>query len=150
VIGYYLGQLANTLPFHNGIGGVEGGMIGTFLAVGVQSHLAVLAALGYRTISHWLPTVPGAIATGAYDGNSNTRRTPPAATWIWVAVSVVRDVYRSRDLSPGAKAGWIFVVVLIPLLGVMLYVIARGDKMSEHEIGGERQLEDLRSRGVLT
>ena len=41
------------------------------------------------------------------------------------------------------------MIVLIPLLGVMIYVIARGDKMSQHEIGGERQLEDLRDRGVL-
>ena len=60
------------------------------------------------------------------------------------------DVYRSPDLAPAAKAGWIFVIVMIPLLGVMIYVIARGDKMSEHEIGGERWLEDLRDRGVLT
>jgi hypothetical protein len=72
------------------------------------------------------------------------------ATWIWVAVSVITDVYRSPDLSPAAKAGWIFVIVLIPLVGVMLYVIARGEKMSEHEIGGERQLADLRDREVLT
>jgi Phospholipase_D-nuclease N-terminal/Short C-terminal domain len=72
------------------------------------------------------------------------------ATWIWVAISVITDVYRSPDLSSAAKAGWIFTIVLIPLLGVLIYVIARGDKMSEHEIGGERQLEDLRDRGVLT
>jgi phospholipase D-like protein/putative oligomerization/nucleic acid binding protein len=72
------------------------------------------------------------------------------ATWIWVAVSVVSDVYRSPDLSSAAKAGWLFAIVLIPLLGVLIYVFARGDKMSEHEIGGERQLEDLRNRGVLT
>ena len=71
-------------------------------------------------------------------------------TWIWVAVSVVLDVYRSTDLSAAAKAGWIFVIILIPLLGVMIYVIARGDKMGQHEVGGERQLEDLRNRGVLT
>jgi hypothetical protein len=72
------------------------------------------------------------------------------ATWIWVAVSVITDVYRSPDLSNAAKAGWIFVIVLIPLLGVLIYVIARGEKMSEHEVGGERQLEELRDRGVLT
>ncbi|HSO98472.1 MAG TPA: SHOCT domain-containing protein [Solirubrobacteraceae bacterium] len=72
------------------------------------------------------------------------------ATWIWVAISVITDVYRSPDLSSAAKAGWIFMVVLIPLVGVMLYVIARGDKMSEHQVGGERQLEDLRDRGILT
>ena len=72
------------------------------------------------------------------------------ATWIWVAGSVILDVYRSPELTPAAKAGWMFVIVLIPLLGVMIYVIARGEKMSEHTVGGLRQLEDLRGRGVLT
>jgi putative heme transporter len=37
-------------------------MIGAFLAFAVQRHLAVLAVLAYRTISFWLPTIPGAIA----------------------------------------------------------------------------------------
>lgn len=61
-MGYYVGTLANTLPLPGGIGGVEGGMIGSFLAFGVNGSLAVLAVLGYRTISYWLPTVPGVIA----------------------------------------------------------------------------------------
>ena len=71
-------------------------------------------------------------------------------TWIWIAISVITDVYRSWDLSSAAKAGWILAIVLIPLLGVLIYIIARGDRMSEHEIGGERQLSALRDRGVLT
>jgi uncharacterized protein (TIRG00374 family) len=62
VMGYYVGQLANVLPLPGGIGGVEGGMIGAFLLFGVQRHLAVVAVLAYRTISYWLPTIPGAIA----------------------------------------------------------------------------------------
>jgi uncharacterized protein (TIRG00374 family) len=62
VMGYYVGTLANTLPLPGGIGGVEGGMIGSFLAFGVNGSLAVVAVLAYRTISYWLPTVPGAIA----------------------------------------------------------------------------------------
>jgi uncharacterized protein (TIRG00374 family) len=62
VMGYYVGTLGNALPLPGGIGGVEGGMIGSFLAVGVNGSLAVLAVLGYRTISYWLPTVPGVIA----------------------------------------------------------------------------------------
>jgi uncharacterized protein (TIRG00374 family) len=62
VLGYYVGTLANTLPLPGGIGGVEGGMIGSFLAFGVNGGLAVLAVLAYRTISYWLPTVPGVIA----------------------------------------------------------------------------------------
>ena len=62
VMGYYVGTLANTLPLPGGIGGVEGGMIGSFLAFGVNGSLAVLSVLAYRTISYWLPTVPGAVA----------------------------------------------------------------------------------------
>jgi uncharacterized protein (TIRG00374 family) len=62
VMGYYVGTLANTLPLPGGIGAVEGGMIGAFLAFGVNGSLSVLAVLGYRTISYWLPTVPGVIA----------------------------------------------------------------------------------------
>ena len=62
VMGYYVGTLGNALPTPAGIGGVEGGMIGAFLGFGVHGSLAVLAVLAYRTISYWLPTVPGAIA----------------------------------------------------------------------------------------
>jgi hypothetical protein len=58
----YVGMLVNTLPLPGGIGGVEGGLIGAFLAFGVNPSLAVLAVLAYRTISYWLPTVPGVIA----------------------------------------------------------------------------------------
>ena len=78
--------------------------------------------------------------------------------WIWLAVTVVMDVFRSNDLSGWAKAGWIVLVVLVPLLGVLIYVIARGDKMKAHEVSGERlqerafitDVEDLRDRGILT
>jgi uncharacterized protein (TIRG00374 family) len=62
IMGYYVGTLANTLPLPGGIGGVEGGMIGAFLAFGLNPSLTVLAVLAYRTISYWLPTLPGAIA----------------------------------------------------------------------------------------
>jgi uncharacterized protein (TIRG00374 family) len=62
VMGYYVGTLGNALPLPGGVGGVEGGMIGAFLAFGVNGPLTVLAVLAYRTISYWLPTAPGAIA----------------------------------------------------------------------------------------
>ena len=61
-MGYYVGTLANALPLPGGVGGVEGGMIGAFLAFGVNGSLTVLAVLAYRTISYWLPTIPGVIA----------------------------------------------------------------------------------------
>jgi uncharacterized membrane protein YbhN (UPF0104 family) len=62
VMGYFVGTLANTLPLPGGVGGVDGGMIGAFLAFGVDPAVAVLAVLSYRAIAFWLPTVPGLIA----------------------------------------------------------------------------------------
>ena len=62
VMAYFLGMLGNLLPLPGGLGGVEGGMIGAFVAFGVNFNLAVLAVLSYRAISFWLPTLPGALA----------------------------------------------------------------------------------------
>jgi uncharacterized membrane protein YbhN (UPF0104 family) len=59
---YFVGMLGNLLPVPGGIGGVEGGMIGAFVAFGVDFNLAVLAVLAYRGISFWLPTIPGVLA----------------------------------------------------------------------------------------
>ena len=78
--------------------------------------------------------------------------------WIWLAVTVVIDVFRSHDLSGWAKAGWLVLVLLVPLLGVLIYVIARNDKMKAHQVSDERQqeiavmaeLRDLKDRGILT
>jgi uncharacterized protein (TIRG00374 family) len=62
VMGYFIGMLGNVLPLPGGVGGVEGGMIGAFIAFGVEADTAVAAVLAYRTIAFWLPTIPGGIA----------------------------------------------------------------------------------------
>jgi uncharacterized protein (TIRG00374 family) len=62
VMAYFVGMLANLLPLPGGIGGVDGGMIGAFLAFGVSGGLAVVSVLAYRAIAFWLPTIPGAVA----------------------------------------------------------------------------------------
>jgi uncharacterized membrane protein YbhN (UPF0104 family) len=62
VMSYFVGMLGNVLPLPGGIGGVDGGMIGAFLAFGVNAPIAVVAVLVYRAFAFWLPTVPGAIA----------------------------------------------------------------------------------------
>jgi uncharacterized membrane protein YbhN (UPF0104 family) len=59
VMGYFLGTLGSLLPLPGGIGGVEGGMIGAFVAFSVPADRAVIAVLAYRAISFWLPTLPG-------------------------------------------------------------------------------------------
>jgi uncharacterized protein (TIRG00374 family) len=59
VIGYFLGTLGSLLPLPGGVGGVEGGMIGAFVAFGLPASSVVIAVLAYRAISFWLPTLPG-------------------------------------------------------------------------------------------
>ncbi len=59
---YFVGMLANLLPLPGGIGGVDGGMIGAFVAFGVSGSLALVAVLTYRLLAFWLPSIPGVIA----------------------------------------------------------------------------------------
>jgi uncharacterized membrane protein YbhN (UPF0104 family) len=59
VLGYFLGTLGSLLPLPGGIGGVEGAMIGCFVAFGIPTGQAVVVVLAYRAISFWLPTLPG-------------------------------------------------------------------------------------------
>jgi uncharacterized protein (TIRG00374 family) len=59
---FFVGMLGNLLPIPGGVGGVEGGMIGSFAAFGTDAGLAVVAVLVYRAFTFWLPLVPGVIA----------------------------------------------------------------------------------------
>ena len=52
--------------------------------------------------------------------------------WIWLLIIVFSDIFRSHDLGGVAKAIWVIFVILVPYLGVFVYLIARGHKMSEH------------------
>ncbi len=91
--------------------------------------------------------------------------------WIWTLVWIFIDIFRSQDLSGWSKALWFLFVLLIPLIGVVVYLIARGDSMSERAEQARRQdahvqeaaadspsntadqlatLADLRDRGVIS
>jgi hypothetical protein len=94
--------------------------------------------------------------------------------WIWILIYVFIDIFRSRDLSGWGKALWFLFVLLIPLIGVLVYLIARGSSMHERAVQDARQqdqearryiqdaagtpssadqlaqLADLRNRGVIT
>src|SRR6201996_8059807 len=66
--------------------------------------------------------------------------------WIWVLIWVFIDIFRSRDLSGWAKALWFLFVLFIPLAGVVVYLIARGDSMNERAGQPARQ-QDAEFRG---
>ena len=52
--------------------------------------------------------------------------------WIWLLIVVFSDLFRSHDLSGWAKAAWVIGIIILPYLGVLVYLIARGHKMAEH------------------
>ena len=54
--------------------------------------------------------------------------------WIWLLISVYADVFRSKDLSGVAKAGWVFLILILPYIGVLIYLIARGGSMQERNV----------------
>lgn len=54
--------------------------------------------------------------------------------WIMTLFHVIGDIFRSRDISGGAKAGWMIFVLFLPFLGVFAYILARGDSMAHHAL----------------
>lgn len=52
--------------------------------------------------------------------------------WIWLLIIVFADIFRSHDLGGFAKALWVIGIIIVPYLGVFVYLIARGHKLSEH------------------
>jgi ABC-type multidrug transport system fused ATPase/permease subunit len=51
--------------------------------------------------------------------------------WIWLLITVFVDIFRSHDMGGWAKALWVIFVIILPFLGVFVYLIARGSKMHE-------------------
>lgn len=61
--------------------------------------------------------------------------------WIFLLVRIVLDVFRSADLGGWGKAGWLLLILVLPFLGVLVYLIARGERMHERELGDAKKQE---------
>jgi len=95
--------------------------------------------------------------------------------WIWLLIMVFSDIFRSHDIGGGVKALWCIFIIIVPFLGVFVYLLARGGKMQERNVqqaaqqqkafddyvrqtagsGGDAasqlaKLADLKSQGVIT
>ena len=96
--------------------------------------------------------------------------------WIWLLIMVFGDIFRSHDMGGFAKAIWVIAIIILPFLGVFIYLIARGSSMHERQFqaaqeqqkafdayvkeaagnaGGSTtdelaKLADLKAKGVLT
>jgi hypothetical protein len=66
--------------------------------------------------------------------------------WIWILILILSDVFRRDDLSGWGKAGWTLFLIILPFLGVLIYLIAQGDGMSERRAqdvqGQQAQMDD--------
>ncbi|WP_393063642.1 SHOCT domain-containing protein [Streptomyces sp. LN549] len=60
--------------------------------------------------------------------------------WLFLLFRVIMDIFRSDDLGGWAKAGWLILALVLPYLGVLIYVIARGKSM------GTRDVKDAKER----
>ena len=62
--------------------------------------------------------------------------------WIWVAISVFIDIFRSHDMNGWVKAIWILFIIVLPYLGVLVYLIARGGKMKAHAVEAAKEQDE--------
>jgi predicted membrane channel-forming protein YqfA (hemolysin III family) len=68
--------------------------------------------------------------------------------WIWVIIGVMGDVFRSDDLGGGAKAFWTLFIIIVPWLGVLFYLIARGGGMAQRQAEAAAQAEAATRRYI--
>jgi hypothetical protein len=68
--------------------------------------------------------------------------------WIWLLIVVFSDIFRSHDLGGFAKFLWVVFIIVLPYLGVFVYLIARGGKMHEHAVQAA-QAQDAAMRAYV-
>jgi len=54
--------------------------------------------------------------------------------WFWLLITVFADLFRRHDISGWGKAGWTAFVIVLPFLGVLVYLIAQGQHMAERKL----------------
>ncbi|MFF3607767.1 SHOCT domain-containing protein [Streptomyces sp. NPDC002463] len=61
--------------------------------------------------------------------------------WLFLLFKVITDIFRDHSLSGWGKAGWLIFCILLPYLGVLVYVIARGKGMSQRDVKQAKESE---------
>ena len=62
--------------------------------------------------------------------------------WIWILITVLIDIFRRRDASGWVKVLWIVFIILLPYLGVFVYLIAEHKGMSERAVKQQKSAEE--------
>ena len=61
--------------------------------------------------------------------------------WFWLLITVFADVFRRHDLSGWGKAGWTVFVIVLPFLGVLIYLISQSKGMTERNLEAQQQVK---------
>ncbi len=54
--------------------------------------------------------------------------------WFWVLITVLSDIFRHREMSGGTKAVWVLFVIVIPWLGILIYILVNGAGMADRRL----------------
>ena len=68
--------------------------------------------------------------------------------WFMCLFWVISDIFRSRDLSGVAKTFWVFFVIILPWLGILVYLIARGHGMQERQLEQAKQMQEAQTEYI--
>ena len=70
--------------------------------------------------------------------------------WIWLLITILTDVFRRHDLSGWGKALWVIFVIILPFLGVLIYMIVESKGMAERNIQTQRQYQQMADDHIRT
>jgi ABC-type multidrug transport system fused ATPase/permease subunit len=60
--------------------------------------------------------------------------------WLWILFTIIGDLFRDHQLSGWAKAGWVLVLIVLPFLGTLIYLIARGQGMRDRAVREQAEM----------
>jgi len=58
--------------------------------------------------------------------------------WIWLLITIFSDLFRRRDVSGWGKAGWTVMLLVLPFLGVFIYLISQGHAMQDRAMADQK------------
>jgi hypothetical protein len=61
--------------------------------------------------------------------------------WFWILITIISDLFRDHEISGWAKAAWILFLIILPIIGTLVYLIARGEGMRERAIHEQAEVK---------
>ena len=63
--------------------------------------------------------------------------------WFWLLITIFADIFRNKDMSGGVKAVWTLFVIILPFLGVLIYIVVNGNSMQERQMAAAAEQEKM-------